>query len=122
MMNDLLLTRISIAKACNHLTNLALDLSYPSAALIDDVEKLRQSILEEMIQSGLAEQSDSDAIKRSSGNRDYDHSWFAAGGNPDGEKYKVLPGKYGLPDFCCINGRFVSEAAMKKRGFVRIEI
>ena len=37
-----------------------------------------------------------------------------------GERFKVIAGKEGRPDFCVVDGKFVSEPKMLRNGFVRI--
>lgn len=48
--------------------------------------------------------------------------WYALGGEPSAEKYRVKKGKYGWSDYCVVDNKFVGERQMFKRGFKRISL
>lgn len=50
--------------------------------------------------------------------RNAKNDWFVK--EETGKRYKVLPGKDDMPDFCVIEGKFVSEPKMLRNGFKRI--
>ena len=48
--------------------------------------------------------------------------WYALGGDPSAEKYRVKKGKNGWSDYCVFENKFASESQMINRGFKRISL